>query len=732
MNNENLEKNVEYLQPLKKICMSIGTLPSSFLESMSYYEMLLWFTTYLQNTVIPTINNNAEVIEEVQGLYNSLNTELYTYINNKYAELKYYVDHYFDDFDIQTQINNIIQEMADNGELTSILQSFALDKTHIDLTNKTNLLSNTNWITTTGWTSIPNGFEHASGSATTLSTSVANIDTTKTYILKFTATNQVSASITQQQVLVAEFGGSGQFEQYTGEGTQTKYFTFTPSNGDLIFTPRSNWVGQVYDIALYELDTTDVLTPTLNIYDENNESAFATIVTDKDMKNITLSHDALKKSIPYAKGNIAIGENILSKTATSYWNVAIGYNTQANSLNGTRNISLGYNSLEKITHGDRNIAVGTFALNRITSGRNNIGIGADSGWFTSTGSNNVAIGTGALDTNTTGSNNIGIGYFAGAFIETGSNNISIGHTAGDHLTAGNHNISLGVSAHYTGVNDTGNICIGSNTMTATPIDASNYNVVIGYNAMNKGCGEHNIALGYESMKSLSAKSNYNISIGFDTMSQTVNASTDGYNVVIGSSAGRNINGHDNIVLGQRALNGASGSTNIAIGAYALNKATSNGNISLGYQSLMKLETGANNTAMGNQASKETTTGSNNIALGFQSLSLNTTGGNNIALGTSAGSNITSASNCIVIGQKAGINTNNSVVIGDIINYDGTNMGLITDAESGAFITLKAGSSSNAPLKLKNGTLLSTATDGCFEYDGSHLYFTIGTTRNTLI
>ena len=50
--------NVTILPPFKKFCMTIGELPSSYLESMTYGEMLMWFCNYLQETVIPTVNPN--------------------------------------------------------------------------------------------------------------------------------------------------------------------------------------------------------------------------------------------------------------------------------------------------------------------------------------------------------------------------------------------------------------------------------------------------------------------------------------------------------------------------------------------------------------------------------------------------------------------------------------------------------------------------------------------------
>ena len=56
--NDEIEKKVYNVEPLKKICMTIGELPTSYLETMTYYEMLVWFTNYLRDTIIPTVNNS--------------------------------------------------------------------------------------------------------------------------------------------------------------------------------------------------------------------------------------------------------------------------------------------------------------------------------------------------------------------------------------------------------------------------------------------------------------------------------------------------------------------------------------------------------------------------------------------------------------------------------------------------------------------------------------------------
>ena len=101
--------NTINLPPFKRMCVTIGNLPSSFMESMSYYEALCWLWNYLDKTVIPAINTEGEAITELQTAFTTL---------------KSYVDNYFDNLDIQTEIDNKLDEMAESGELADIIAQY--------------------------------------------------------------------------------------------------------------------------------------------------------------------------------------------------------------------------------------------------------------------------------------------------------------------------------------------------------------------------------------------------------------------------------------------------------------------------------------------------------------------------------------------------------------------------------------------------------------------------------
>ena len=108
-------ENKPQIEVLKPKCSGIFTnyiykaIPLAFDESMSYYETLLGLLHYLKYTILPTLNNNADAIIKLQNLY---------------IELHDYVEHYFDNLDVQEEINNKLDEMAESGQLTDIIAQY--------------------------------------------------------------------------------------------------------------------------------------------------------------------------------------------------------------------------------------------------------------------------------------------------------------------------------------------------------------------------------------------------------------------------------------------------------------------------------------------------------------------------------------------------------------------------------------------------------------------------------
>lgn len=107
--------NLEMIKPegvqnlINKFCYTIGMLPTSYKLSLTYEEQILAIGNYLEDTVYPAINNNAAALAELQELF---------------VELKDYVDNYFEDLDIQTEIDNKLDEMAESGELAEVIAQY--------------------------------------------------------------------------------------------------------------------------------------------------------------------------------------------------------------------------------------------------------------------------------------------------------------------------------------------------------------------------------------------------------------------------------------------------------------------------------------------------------------------------------------------------------------------------------------------------------------------------------
>lgn len=129
--------NLKLIKPLgvqniiNKFCFTIGMIPSSYKLSLTYEEQILSIGKYLEETVIPALNNNAEAVAELQALF---------------VQLKDYVENYFDNLDVQNEINNKIEAMAQNGELQEIIAQYLNTKSLLCFDNIEDMISSQNLI----------------------------------------------------------------------------------------------------------------------------------------------------------------------------------------------------------------------------------------------------------------------------------------------------------------------------------------------------------------------------------------------------------------------------------------------------------------------------------------------------------------------------------------------------------------------------------------------------------
>lgn len=127
---------IKLKKTIGRMCITIGELPTSFKQSLTYEEQLLWFCNYLENTVIPAINNNAEIVAELQEYVESIQVnfdDLYV----KLDELKIYVDQTIESQN--TYIENKLNEYY-NYSLGLINQ--AVDNLNNKIDYQVNLLNN--------------------------------------------------------------------------------------------------------------------------------------------------------------------------------------------------------------------------------------------------------------------------------------------------------------------------------------------------------------------------------------------------------------------------------------------------------------------------------------------------------------------------------------------------------------------------------------------------------------
>lgn len=103
-------ENIETIEsPFRRFVTTIGVFPTAFTDAMTYYECLAYLVKYLEDTVIPAVNENAEALKELQKYY---------------IQLKSYVENYFANLDVQEEINNKLDQMVEAGTLQEIIAEY--------------------------------------------------------------------------------------------------------------------------------------------------------------------------------------------------------------------------------------------------------------------------------------------------------------------------------------------------------------------------------------------------------------------------------------------------------------------------------------------------------------------------------------------------------------------------------------------------------------------------------
>ena len=102
------------VKPFRFWCQKV--LPLVYDDSLSYYELL--------NKVVDYLNKTIEDVANVEGNVDALNdsyNQLQTHVNETLGTFRDYINNYFDNLDVQNEIDAKLDEMASSGKLNELI-----------------------------------------------------------------------------------------------------------------------------------------------------------------------------------------------------------------------------------------------------------------------------------------------------------------------------------------------------------------------------------------------------------------------------------------------------------------------------------------------------------------------------------------------------------------------------------------------------------------------------------
>lgn len=213
-------KNLQNLPPIIHHCMTIGTIPTSYKISLTYEEQLMWFCKFLEDEVIPVVNNNSEAVKELQN--------------------------WFENLDVQEEINNKLDDMAESGQLQEIIAEY-LELTGLntfdtvsDMKLAENVISGTT-IKTLGYHSVGDG-----GSAIYKVREVTNADTVDEMLLIALSNPELVAElIVDTKINVKQLGAYGE----AGHDDTTVLQTAINSFNDIYIPDGSYYISSTLNVS---------------------------------------------------------------------------------------------------------------------------------------------------------------------------------------------------------------------------------------------------------------------------------------------------------------------------------------------------------------------------------------------------------------------------------------------------------------------------------------------------
>lgn len=446
----------------------------------------------------------------------------------------------------------------------------------------------------------------------------------------------------------------------------------------------------------------------------NNPTSKLHIVGVSDVPQLLVAN-AASQTQPLARFTDSVGTALLELRTKGTNTIFLGVNSGASST-GSYEVAIGNEALRDLTTGTFNTAIGAQALRVNTTGGNNTAIAPQAMFANTTGSNNVALA--ALQQNTTGNNNTALGADALNGNITGNNNTSVGRNSG-RLSLGSGNVYLGYEA---GRNATGsdNLYI-SNSSTSTPLIYGNFST----NILNLNAS---VYIGPSTIPTAKV----HISAGTATAGTAPLKLTTGVLLTTPENGAVEYDGVH--------FYGTIGSTRVQLDNDSIFITANKGLSVSGNTIQLGQDVGAvGNPALINETRQIPFTGSGSIqyiSSTNSSLTQTFTPTSHTIQGTSSTSPIfqmlnATNSKSAVFSYDSGVNLYKLIATdGFLIN---NKLGVSIATAPTARLELPGGTATagTAPLKIASGTALTTTEDGALEYHGSHLWFTIGSTRHQL-
>ncbi|MEE1125354.1 MAG: hypothetical protein U0L18_05380, partial [Acutalibacteraceae bacterium] len=196
-------------------------IPLAFDESMSYYECICALLDYINKNVIPALDNNAEGLEELQEFY---------------IELQSYVNNYFDNLDVQEEINNKLDDMVKDGTIDQIIEQYLNSSaiwgfdTVVDMKEATNLIDGS-YAKTLGYHSKNDG-----GMATYKIRTITNDDVVDEMTIISLSDNTLVAELICEEYNLASLGSTDEID------ISTKLQTFIDSKDNItLYVPDGTY-----------------------------------------------------------------------------------------------------------------------------------------------------------------------------------------------------------------------------------------------------------------------------------------------------------------------------------------------------------------------------------------------------------------------------------------------------------------------------------------------------------